>query len=76
MYTYITVPTMLTPRDGTRPLLANLFSHLGVQLLSDVRADRIRRKRDRRDGVRVLCDQGTFALVPSREELSGRCGTD
>lgn len=63
---------MLTARDSTSTLLADLVESRLGQLLTDVSTDRFRRERHGGKGVDVSSDQLALAPVPLRKQLRGR----
>lgn len=74
--THVAITAMLAPGDSPRALLSDLPPHLIRQLLADIRALDLRRERNGRHSARVLRNQFAFALVPRREQLRRRRGTD
>lgn len=67
---------MLARRHSARTLASDLLPDLIRDILSDIRASRLGRERDGRDGGAVRVDERALTRVPCREQLRRGRGAD
>ena len=69
---YITIPSMLPPRDRPGSLFRDLVPNLDVEVLPHIRTSGVGREGDGRNRVCVRVDEACLARVPGGEEFGGR----